>query len=76
MENDSIQISAATVEDAIEKGLARLDLPRERVTVQVIDQGSRGLLGLGARDAVVRLTPVAAQAPTPEEVPAAPAVAP
>jgi len=76
MENASIQISAATVADAIEKGLARLSLPRERVTVQVIDQGSRGLLGLGARDAVVRLTPISAQATIPEEPPAAPAAAP
>ncbi len=74
MESDSIQISAATVEDAIEKGLARLNLPRERVTVQVIDQGSRGLLGLGARDAVVRLTPVPVQAKSPQELPTTPAV--
>lgn len=72
MENDSIQISAATVEDAIERGLARLDLPRERVTVQVIDQGSRGLLGLGARDAVVRLTPIPASTESRQAVPAAP----
>ena len=76
MENDSIQISAATVEDAIEKGLARLNLPRERVTVQVIDQGSRGLLGLGARDAVVRLTPVPTQAQGAQEPPTTPAPAP
>jgi spoIIIJ-associated protein len=76
MENDSIQISAATVEDAIEKGLARLDLPRERVTVQVIDHGSRGLLGLGARDAVVRLTPVRPQPTAAREPPTRPAAAP
>jgi spoIIIJ-associated protein len=76
MENDSIQISAATVEDAIDRGLARLNLPRERVTVQVIDQGSRGLLGLGARDAVVRLTPVPTQTTGPQEPPSSPAPPP
>jgi spoIIIJ-associated protein len=75
MENDSIQVSAATVEDATEKGLARLNLPRERVTVQVVDQGSRGLLGLGARDAVVRLTPIPIEPVAQQERPPVPASA-
>jgi spoIIIJ-associated protein len=69
MENGSIQISAATVEEAIETGLARLGLTRNRVTVQVVDQGSRGLLGLGARDAVVRLIPITVQTSEPEAPP-------
>jgi spoIIIJ-associated protein len=76
MENDSIQVSAATVEDAIGEGLARLGLPREQVTVQVIDQGSRGLLGLGSRDAVVRLTPVPTQVESAREPHTAPPVPP
>jgi spoIIIJ-associated protein len=66
MENDSIQVSGTTVEEAIEKGLARLGLARDRVTVQVVDHGSRGLLGLGARDAVVRLTAIADQSTEPQ----------
>ncbi|MFN2133834.1 MAG: RNA-binding cell elongation regulator Jag/EloR [Anaerolineae bacterium] len=69
MENDSIQVSAATVEEAIKKGLASLGLARDRVTVQVVDHGSRGLLGLGARDAIVRLIPIAAQANEPQATP-------
>jgi spoIIIJ-associated protein len=69
MENGSIQVTAATVEEAITKGLAQLGLARDRVTVQVVDQGSRGLLGLGARDAVVRLTPIAVPASAPEATP-------
>jgi spoIIIJ-associated protein len=69
MENDSIQVSAATVEEAIEKGLTRLGLARDRVTVQVVDHGSRGLLGLGARDAVVRLIPIAVQSSAPQAPP-------
>lgn len=69
MENDSVQVSAATVEEAIEKGLAHLGLTRDRVTVQVVDHGSRGLLGLGARDAVVRLIPIEAQKTEPEAPP-------
>jgi len=57
MKNGSIEISAPTVEDAVVKGLAQLGLPRDDVDVEVVDQGSKGLLGIGARDATVRLTP-------------------
>jgi spoIIIJ-associated protein len=57
MENGSIQISAPNVEEAIAQGLARLGLSREDVQVEIIDQGSKGLLGIGARDATVRLEP-------------------
>ena len=69
MENASIEISAPSVDEAIEQGLARLGLPREEVNVTVIDQGSRGLLGIGARDAVVRLEPAQAAAAPPTPAP-------
>jgi spoIIIJ-associated protein len=55
MDNDSIQISAPNVEEAIERGLARLGLTKENVNIEIVEQGSRGILGIGARDAVVRL---------------------
>jgi spoIIIJ-associated protein len=58
MEYDSIQASGPSVEEAIARGLNSLDLTRDQVTVEVIDQGSRGILGLGAREAVVRLQPI------------------
>jgi spoIIIJ-associated protein len=45
-----------TVEAAISAGLAALQLARENVDVEVIRPGSRGVLGIGAEDAVVRLT--------------------
>ena len=45
-----------SVEAAISAGLAALQLTRENVDVEVIRPGSRGVLGLGAEDAVVRLT--------------------
>lgn len=80
----SVEVRASTLEDAIEKGLLQLGLARNEVIIEIVDEGSRGVLGMGARDAVVRLTPlrtpkaVAAPtqpAPSPtalqEEVPAA-----
>jgi spoIIIJ-associated protein len=73
-----------TVEAAVIAGLAALRLGREQVEIEVVRPGSRGVLGIGAEDAVVRLHPVAAvQAPArPEPVavrapaPAAEPVAP
>lgn len=55
-ENSSLESTGKTVEDAIEKGLAQLGLPRDAVQIQVVREGSRGLLGLGSEEAIVRLT--------------------
>jgi spoIIIJ-associated protein len=63
MENGSIEISASSVEDAIEEGLSQLGWSRSQVEIEVLDPGSRGLLGFGARDAIVRLTPSSATSP-------------
>jgi spoIIIJ-associated protein len=65
-----IEARGATVEDAINAGLAKLGLSRADVIVEILDEGSKGLLGIGARDAVVQLTPLVSQ-PAPA-VPAAP----
>ncbi len=60
-----------TVEDAIEAGLAALRLKPNQVTIEILSKGSRGLLGFGAEDARVLITPLsavvekAAPAPTP-----------
>lgn len=45
-----------TIEAAIGAGLAALMVSREDVEIEVIRPGSRGVLGIGAEDAVVRLT--------------------
>lgn len=44
-----------TVEAAISAGLLALKVSREEVDVEIIRQGSRGVLGIGAEDAVVRV---------------------
>lgn len=51
----TIEIIAPSVEEAIAKGLQDLGLPREAVEVEVLDAGSRGLFGLGTRQARIRL---------------------
>ena len=60
-----IEVKGATVDEAIATGLAELGVARSDVIIDVIDEGSRGLLGLGARDAVVKLVSMA-PAPEPE----------
>lgn len=66
-----IEVRGANVDRAIDKGLQQLGLSRRDVLIEVIDEGSRGLLGLGSRDAVVRLKPLALSAsdlPISEEI--------
>ncbi|MBN2147052.1 MAG: protein jag [Anaerolineales bacterium] len=77
----TLEVIAASIEEAIEKGLEELDLPREAVEVEILDEGSRGLFGLGTRQARIRLmvkdveeeadatpTPLEEPAETPEPV--------
>jgi spoIIIJ-associated protein len=51
----TIEIIAPTINEAIEKGLAELDLSRDAVDIEILDEGSRGLFGLGSHQARVRL---------------------
>jgi spoIIIJ-associated protein len=47
-----------TVEEATDNGLAALGLKRSQVEIEILSRGSRGLLGFGAEDARVRITPI------------------
>ena len=57
---ESLEISAKTVEEAIQRALEQLGVSREEVEVSVLKEGRSGILGLGADEAVVRVTPLAA----------------
>lgn len=70
--NKEIESRGVTVEAAVAAGLLRLGLRKDQVAVTVIDEGSRGLLGIGSREAVVRIAPL----PVAPEMPAAPTPAP
>ena len=52
----NIEIIAPTIEEAVEKGLGDLGLSRDEVEIEILDEGSRGLFGLGSRQARVRLS--------------------
>jgi spoIIIJ-associated protein len=51
----SIEATGPDVNTAIARGLAQLNLPRKAVIVDVINEGSRGILGIGAKQARVRI---------------------
>lgn len=61
----SIEVSAPTVEEAIAKGLAELGKAEDEVEIEVLDPGSRGLLGIGAKEALIRLSFAEPQEETP-----------
>lgn len=53
---ESVETSGKTVEEALEKGLAELGVSREEARWEVIRQGSRGIMGIGAEEALVRVS--------------------
>ncbi|GAF89036.1 unnamed protein product, partial [marine sediment metagenome] len=55
---ESLEMSAKTVEEAIQRALEQLGISREEVEVTVIREGRSGILGLGADEAVVRVKPL------------------
>jgi spoIIIJ-associated protein len=77
-ERRSVVASGRTVQDAIANGLAMLDVRREQVEIEIITEGSRGVLGFGAENAQVKLMVKAPPEPQPEppQVVAAPPPAP
>lgn len=55
---ESLEVSAKTVEEAVEQALEQLGLSREEVEVTVLKEGKAGFLGMGAEEAIVEVTPL------------------
>jgi spoIIIJ-associated protein len=53
---NTVEISALTTDEAILIGLTRLAATRDEVKIEILDEGSRGFLGLGTKMAMVRIT--------------------
>jgi len=57
-----------TIDEAVEAGLAAINMDRDDVSVEVIDTPSKGFLGIGSTPAKVKLTyETADEAPAPNE---------
>jgi spoIIIJ-associated protein len=70
MSEKSLEFSGKSVDEAVEKGLTELGLARGAVDIDILDEGSRGLLGLRSAEARVRLTPRAAASALADTEPA------
>ncbi len=67
-----MEFTAKTEDEAIAKGLAHLGLDRDDVSVEILDRGRTGFLGIGSVPAKVKLTYEAPDEPAPEPAPPAP----
>ncbi len=70
---ESAEVSAPTVDEAVIIALMRLGVQREEAVIEVLDEGRRGLLGIGSRPARVRVSrrPPMPEAPAPQPASAA-----
>jgi spoIIIJ-associated protein len=67
----SVEVEGTSVDEAIGKALESLGLDRERVEIEVLDNPTRGFLGLGGRLARVRATVRGESAEDMRPIPAA-----
>lgn len=58
----SIEATGKTIEEALEDALEKLQVPPERVEVEVLQEPGRGVLGLGGSEARIRVTVLRAHA--------------
>jgi spoIIIJ-associated protein len=54
-EHTTLEVIAPSVEEAIEKGLNDLNLSIDDVDIETIDEGSKGFLGIGIRQARIKI---------------------
>ena len=68
-----IEVTGKNEDEAIAKGLAQLGLDRDDVSLEILERGRTGFLGIGSVPAKVKLTYEAPDEPEPAPVPAPPA---
>lgn len=57
MSRASIEVEGNTIEEAVNKALQELQLPRNKVKIQIISEEQKGLFGMpGAKPAKIRVS--------------------
>ena len=54
--SNMIEKSAKTVEEAVNEALAELNVTKDNVEIEVLEEPTKGLLGIGAKPALIRVT--------------------
>jgi spoIIIJ-associated protein len=72
----SLVIIAPTVEEAVQQGAEQLGVQKEDLDITILDEGTRGLFGLGNREARIRVTLRGEEDQPAETVDSPPAVSP
>jgi spoIIIJ-associated protein len=55
-EKTTLEIIAPSVDEAVARGLEQLGLSKEAVDVEILDSGSKGILGIGGRQSRIRIS--------------------
>jgi spoIIIJ-associated protein len=55
-EKTTLEIIAPSVDEAVERGLEQLGLSKDEVEIEVLDSGSKGILGIGGRQSRIRIS--------------------
>ncbi|MDD2714374.1 MAG: protein jag [Candidatus Wallbacteria bacterium] len=58
-----IRLTGKNLEEAVTRGLAELGITREQAEIRVIEEGSKGLFGIGSREAVIEIGKKASVSP-------------
>ncbi len=53
---NTLDITAKSVDEAVFRGLQQMGISIDEVSIEIIQQETKGILGIGARPAIVRLT--------------------
>lgn len=53
----AMEIEGKSVEEAIETACQRLDLPADKLEIEIVSQGSSGIFGIGTRSAKILVSP-------------------
>jgi len=53
---ETLEIEGKTIDEAIEKACREFNLPREKLNIEIISEGTTGFLGLGSKRAKIRVT--------------------
>ena len=51
---DMITVTAKTVDEAVTKALIELETTSDKLEYEVVEKGSAGFLGIGAKPAIIR----------------------